>query len=799
MQDQDKQLLLYARLENGHQVMQLQVAATKMSCKSCASAKVGVRLAKFAVNRMPAIAQSRCLQECVMVAGSQTAHTSPADIYDQQSADLINLCTQPEGLPGDAEPIVDETRIADTRMDEAGTSEEDEAAANATDPTGASERARTRDVMAAKGQPGLHYHRGRGRFAARHTVHVITSAQPYSKVSFLLSMWSESFTTYIPAAQKANEGIKFLTDGRVAARYTAQDVPATDWHSLDLPARLQCFKDTVLDYNVDKHIFLCKDDWETDFIAPSKHIGQLKVRVKFGQAASKSGTGHGRPASMQQQDWLDMLAVTSANMLVYGEAGSGKSHIVKGPLRCALNALHGANSVWITASTALAALGIDGTTIHAQAGLQRGRGTAKEIVTRMKVPVRRRWHLVKVVVIEECSMLSAAFFDLLDEVARSMKSASKQPFGGLQVILVGDFQQLPPVPDYVQQANKDGKEVFKQEPVQYLFQSEAWSQGDFMCFKLAHCWRYVALGRLGTLLRSLRTRGKLGDQVHELRHLMSGAAIKEDALDTVVLCCKKKEARAYSHTMLAKLPGGDTYYTAVDSHGLKQWVNSVDDEEDDSFDLANDSRRTYCDGKDRPKSLFSSFPVPAVLRLRVGAKVLCKTNMGDGVVNGTIGTVVELVSMPLGDALLEGSRLGFHANDKQVQQDWDKVNADKKWPVVKFVVKDKTCYKTVVPRRLTIEDSIGQVLCARIQLPLLLCYALTVHSAQGMTLRHVIFKIQHIFSVGQLYSGLSRAEDFENIQVVGDVNENMLCAALEVIAFEQNTQWCLIDNGLGSE
>ncbi|KAL3132155.1 DNA helicase [Trebouxia sp. C0010 RCD-2024] len=228
--------------------------------------------------------------------------------------------------------------------------------------------------------------------------------------------------------------------------------------------------------------------------------------------------------------------------------------------------------------------------------------------------------------------------------------------------------------------------------------------------------------------------------------------------------------------MLAKLPGGDTCYTAVGSHGLKRWVNSVDAEEDDAFNLANDNSRTYCDGKDRPKSLFSSFPVSAVLRLCVGAKVLCKTSMGDGVVNGTIGTVV--VSMPLGDAFPEGRRLGFHVDDKQVQQDWDKVNADKKWPMVKLFVKDKTCYKTVVPRCLIIEDNIGQVLCTRIQLPLLLCYALSVPSAQGMTFRQVTFKIQHIFSAGQLYSGLSPAEDFENIQVVGYVNEKHAVCSL---------------------
>ena len=297
----------------------------------------------------------------------------------------------------------------------------------------------------------------------------------------------------------------------------------------------------------------------------------------------------------------------------------------------------------------------------------------------------------------------------------------------------------------------------------------------------------------------MNTRGKLGDLVHEMRHLMSGDAVKEDAADTVVLCCKKKGACIYSHTMLTKLPGNDTYYTAADSHGLTKWVNTVENEDDESLDVVADSKRVYYTGDDRQKSLFSSFPVPAVLRLRKGAKVLCKTNLGDGVVNDTIGKVVDLVCMPNGDALMAGQRLGLAVDAKQVQQDWVMVNKDKIWPVVQFVVKGKTFYKTVVPMRLTVEDSVGQVLCARVQLPLLLCYALTVHSAQGMTLTQVIFKIQHIFSVGQLYSGISRVQDFAHIQLVGDVNENMLCASLDVIAFEANTQWCYIDNSPGSD
>ena len=179
---------------------------------------------------------------------------------------------------------------------------------------------------------------------------------------------SESFTTFSPAAQKANEGIIFLTEGRVADKHVAKGVWDTDWLNAYLLPRLRIFKDTVLDYNPKKNIFLCKDDWEADFKAGSKSVAQLKVRVKFGQTACKSGTGHDLPASMTQEAWLDLQATTSANMLIYGEAGSGKSHIVKGPLREALQALHGNKCVWITASSSLAALGIDGNTMQSQAG-----------------------------------------------------------------------------------------------------------------------------------------------------------------------------------------------------------------------------------------------------------------------------------------------------------------------------------------------------------------------------------------------------------------------------------------------
>ena len=154
---------------------------------------------------------------------------------------------------------------------------------------------------------------------------------------------------------------------------------------------------------------------------------------------------------MSAGGWVADLVKHGYNAMCNAPAGYGKTKLIKKLLRPALRNKHKKEStIWITASTSLAALAIDGTTIHSAAGLQRGNGTVEKIVEDiMKRPrIVKRWRGIRVIVIEEFSLISARFLDLLDGVAKSMKH-NTQPFGGVQVVLVGDVFQLKPVPDWV--------------------------------------------------------------------------------------------------------------------------------------------------------------------------------------------------------------------------------------------------------------------------------------------------------------------------------------------------------------
>lgn len=96
-----------------------------------------------------------------------------------------------------------------------------------------------------------------------------------------------------------------------------------------------------------------------------------------------------------------------------GVAGYGKTHIVKQDIESTLEAMYGSNYVWMTASTGMAALGLDGSTIPSAAGIGLGTGSVATIIKEMKEAARQRWRTVKAIVIEECSMISSTLLDKL--------------------------------------------------------------------------------------------------------------------------------------------------------------------------------------------------------------------------------------------------------------------------------------------------------------------------------------------------------------------------------------------------
>ena len=141
------------------------------------------------------------------------------------------------------------------------------------------------------------------------------------------------------------------------------------------------------------------------------------------------------------------------------------------------------------------------------------------------------------------------------------------------------------------------------------------------------------------------------------------------------------------------------------------------------------------------RSLFSSMPAPPVVRLKVGAKVLCTQKLDKDIRVGCMGTVVGFrdIAESRQDGMLSPYDMAYGMDQTLVKEDWDSVHPQRLWPKVEFTVNCGKMMKVVVPGFLSLEDNLGRLICSRVQLPLILSYSLTVHRAQGMTLDAVVF------------------------------------------------------------
>jgi ATP-dependent DNA helicase PIF1 len=181
--------------------------------------------------------------------------------------------------------------------------------------------------------------------------------------------------------------------------------------------------------------------------------------------------------SPSQQRAFD-AATSGASLLITGSAGTGKSFLLK-HIYSALTAQ--GKKVAITALTGCAAylltedLGIKVNTIHSWVGFGYGEDTALSYIRAInqKHPLRQRWRATNTLIIDEISMMSAATFDKIEAIARGVrgKENADKPFGGLQVICVGDFFQLPPV---VKSGAGAGAGAGKTAPL-FAFESACWS------------------------------------------------------------------------------------------------------------------------------------------------------------------------------------------------------------------------------------------------------------------------------------------------------------------------------------
>jgi hypothetical protein len=299
---------------------------------------------------------------------------------------------------------------------------------------------------------------------------------------------------------------------------------------------------------------------------------------------------------MTQERALDVLK-TGANVFLTGEPGAGKTYVLNKYIAW-LD--HMGISVAVTASTGIAATHIGGMTIHSWSGIGARDSLAPydidQIASNEKVVKRLR--KAKVLVIDEISMLDGRILEGIEHVLRIVRQNS-DAFGGLQVILVGDFFQLPPI-------------AGRGEMSRFAFESSAWERAKFLTCYLTEQHRqddYLLLGLLSSIRRN---------DVDESHYTLLGEQTEISYPDI-------EPTRLFTHN------------------------SDVDALNSDRLNLLDTEKATFkMESKGNKQllvSLVKNCLSPEVLTLKREAMVMCtKNNFEAGYVNGTLGRIVDFDS-----------------------------------------------------------------------------------------------------------------------------------------------------------
>ncbi|WP_413519834.1 AAA family ATPase [Psychrobacter glacincola] len=446
---------------------------------------------------------------------------------------------------------------------------------------------------------------------------------------------------------------------------------------------------------------------------------------------------------MRQSSALDILK-TGQNVFLTGSAGSGKTYT----LNQYIDYLRARRvPVAVTASTGIAATHMSGTTIHSWSGI----GIKDELTDRDLTNLSRKQFLADrlkdtaVLIIDEISMLHAKQINLVSQVLKHVRKNDKA-FGGIQVVVAGDFFQLPPIGS----KGESNREKF-------AFMSEAWLDAKFHICYLSEQHRQVSEAANGGL--------DLDDILNQIRRqevTFEAIAALEATFDQNV---DIKRTRLYTHNLN---------------------VNKINDKE--LADLSGEMMRfeaTSVGDTKLVETLKKTVRTQDDLVLKVGSKVMfIKNNTELGVSNGTMGELIGFAAVKIDDDKDNSDDL-IEADDESIDSDKtikgkgkkatkDK-DSDKKQPKTKKpttqkmpVVRLNTGREVIAePEEWIIEDETGEVLASYEQVPLCLAWAITIHKSQGMTLEAAEIDLSRTFELGQGYVALSRLKSLAGLQLLG--------------------------------
>jgi ATP-dependent DNA helicase PIF1 len=297
----------------------------------------------------------------------------------------------------------------------------------------------------------------------------------------------------------------------------------------------------------------------------------------------------------QQRDAIEQIR-SGRNVMITGPAGTGKSFLLR-------FIQEEYPKMPITASTGIAALNVGGCTLHTWAKLSRGDQSAAQIANRLNERKDGVWIAMQScekLAIDEISMTSAETLDMLDEILRRVRK-NNRPFGGVQLIVFGDFLQLPPVPE-------EGR------PARFAFESAAWQYADFKVYLLTEVMRQKDAEFAGVL-----SRVRVGDTSEEVRSVLRpriNALDPNPSLRPTDLATHNELADGINFEELRKLETKECEFQASDSADTPYLMQKLD----------------------------KDCIAPKTLTLKIGCQVMLLKNIDPqaGLVNGSIGRLVDL-------------------------------------------------------------------------------------------------------------------------------------------------------------
>ncbi|MDE6447976.1 MAG: AAA family ATPase, partial [Muribaculaceae bacterium] len=399
-----------------------------------------------------------------------------------------------------------------------------------------------------------------------------------------------------------------------------------------------------------------------------------------------------------------IIEETSVNLFLTGKAGTGKTTFLR-----SLSASTAKRHV-VLAPTGVAAINADGATIHSffQLSLSpfipgKGYVTTDDKPKRFRKEKLALIRTLDLIIIDEISMVRPDVLDAVDDVLRYIRN-SNRPFGGVQLLLIGDLRQLAPV---AQEHEWSMVKSYYASP--YFFESHALRKAGFLMVELTRIYRQNDPVFVD-ILNKIRDNRADSTTLERLNRRADLSLVKQDEEDTYIrLTTHNHTANRINAERLNALKGEAFTYTASVLGDFPE----------------------------------SAFPADGELTLKVGAKVMfVKNDSQSGYYNGMIGWVTRLeegkVFVLTGDEDLDPN---LRSEIEVECAEWQRTRYS--------LAKDGSIVEEL-------EGSFEQI-------PLRLAWAITIHKSQGLTFRRAIIDAANSFAPGQTYVALSRCRSLDGL------------------------------------